>query len=222
MKRALIVLGVFALCGSLAVPAAAGEQGWHLRVFAAGIDPDLDETIVNGDGDDIHVTSGTDLGVGASLEYQFTDLLGIELGGFSGSPEVELSADVPGYGVFSVRDAMSTRVLTFDLNFHVTPNSTFFDVYLGAGLAYLWYGDLHYDDPEISEPLSFLTDNDLGLSAKANVAIALGKTSDWTAFGGLRYIWSNLEGTEAGDPNAGSESFNFNIFSFSVGIGYSF
>ena len=33
---------------------------------------------------------------------------------------------------------------------------------------------------------------------------------------------SYIEGTDAGDPNAGSESFSFNIFSFSVGIGYSF
>ena len=36
MKRALIVLGVFALCGSLAVPAAAGEQGWGSALTGVG------------------------------------------------------------------------------------------------------------------------------------------------------------------------------------------
>ena len=205
---------------SFAVSATAADRGWNLRVFAAGLDPNFNQTIVNDDGDDIDVTGGTDLGFGASLEYQFTDLLGLEFGGFWGSPEIELSADIPGF-VLSVTDEMSTSVITLDLNFHLTPSSTSFDFYLGAGVAHLAYGDLFYQVDE-DEVLDITIDSDLTWSAKANVDVALGQSSNWIAFGGLRYIWSNLVATPADDPANSSETFDFNIFSFSVGIGYRF
>lgn len=221
MKQLLISLAALALCGSLAAPASASDTGLVLRVFAAGVDPDLNETVVNDDGDDIDVTAGTDLGFGASLEYQFAGVLGLELGAFWGSPKVELSAEVPDFGVLSITDELSTQITTLDLNFHLTPNSPSFDVYLGAGVAHLGYGDLFYEFDEDSE-LDLRIEDDLTWSAKANVDIALGSGSNWIAFGGLRYIWSGIEVTEVDDPTGSSETFDFNIFSFSVGIGISF
>jgi len=217
MKRALIFLGVFALCWSLAAPAAAADRGWHLRVFAAGFDPDLDVMVPAENPEEVRVTADSDLGFGASLEYQFSNLLGLELGYMQASPAIVLSADdIPGYGDISLKDSMSTRAITLDLDFHLTPNSQYFDFYLGAGIASMGYGDLQYAEPD-GDTLDLAVSNDLGYSAKAGVDIALGKNSNWAAVGGLRYIWSDLEITQED-----TATFDFNIFSFSVGIAYSF
>ena len=217
MKRTMILFAVLALCMTLTAPADAAEKGWHLRVYAAGFDPDLDVMLPAENPDEIRVIADSDLGFGASLEYQFNGLLGLELGLMKASPAIVLSAeDIPGYGDLSLSDTMSTTTITFDLNFHLTPNSQYFDFYLGAGLASLNYGDLSYDEPD-GDILHLETDNNLTYSAKAGLGISLGKISNWAAIGGLRYIWSDLKVTQ---ENAAT--FDFNIFSFSVGIAYSF
>jgi len=217
MKRTLIFLAAVVLCSSIAVPAVAADSGWHLRVFAAGFDPNLDVMVPAENPDEVRVTADSDLGFGASLEYQFTKLLGLELGYMQASPTIELSADnIPGYGDISLKDSMSTQAITLDLDFHLTPNSPYFDFYLGAGIANMVYGDLHYLEPD-GDSLALAISNDLGYSAKAGLGISLGKNSKWAAVGGLRYIWTDLEVTQEN-----TATFDFNTFSFSVGIAYSF
>ena len=167
--------------------------------------------------DEVRITADSDLGFGASLEYQFSDLLGVELGYMQASPAIVLSVeDIPGFGDLSLSDSMSTDATTLDLNFHLTPNSPYFDFYLGAGLAYMGYGNLHYVEPD-GDSLDLETSNDLGYSAKAGLGIALGKNSNWAAIGGLRYIWSDLEATQEE-----TATLDFNVISFSVGIAVSF
>jgi outer membrane protein W len=217
MKRAMFVLASLLVCLALAVPAGAADKGWHLRVFAAGFDPDLDVTVPAENPEEVRVTADSDLGFGASLEYQFGTLLGLELGYMQASPTIALSAvDVPGYGDIFLTDSLSTTAITLDLNFHLTPNSQYFDFFLGAGVASMGYADLLYIEPD-GDSLDLNVGNDVGYSAKAGLGIALGKNSKWAAFGDLRYIWTDLEITQ---ENAAT--FDFNTFSFSVGAAYSF
>lgn len=221
MKMNLIVTACIALIVSAALPAVAAERPWHLRIFAAGFDGDLDETLPAENPDEVRVTSDSDLGLGGSLEYQFNDLIGIEFGAFSASPDIVLSADVPGFGELSLTDSMSTTNLTLDANFHLTPSSSYLDFYVGAGLVNLGYGGLHYVDPE-GDPLDVSVSSDLTYSAKAGLGIAFGNNSRWAAFGGLRYIWSDLEFSQPDEPDTGTASVDFNVFSFSVGLAISF
>jgi hypothetical protein len=217
MKRTLIFTAVIALCGSLATPAIAADTGWHLRMFAAGFDPSLDETVPAENPEEVRITGESDLGFGISLEYQFNNLLGLEAGFMKASPAIELSAeDVPGYGDIILTDSMSTTALILDLNFHLTPHSEYFDLYLGGGIARMNYGSLHYVEPD-GDSLDLDVDNDLGYSAKAGLGISLGKNSNWAAVGGLRYIWTDLDVTQEE-----TATFDFNTFSFSVGIAVSF
>ena len=217
MKRALVFLAVAGIIGIVAAPAEAADSSWHLRVFAAGFDPDLDVVVPAENPEEIRVTADSDLGFGASLEYQFSGLLGLELGVMKASPAIVLTAeDVPGFGVISLTDSMSTTAITLDLNFHLTPNSQSFDFYVGAGIASMGYGDLRYLEPD-GDYLDLDVSDDLGYSAKAGLGISLGKNSKWAAFGGLRYIWTDLEITQEN-----SATFDFDTLSFSVGIAVSF
>jgi hypothetical protein len=162
------------------VPVEAADTGWRLRFFAAGFDPDLDTTVTNSDGDDIRVTADTDLGYGVSLEYRFSDLVGLELGVSAGDPDVELSAEVPPFGDVLLSDSLSTRVVTLDVDFHLTPGSPSLDFYLGAGIADVSYGDLHYVGPD-DEPLDLRISGDYTWSAKVGLDIALGGNGKWGA-----------------------------------------
>ena len=217
MKRALVFFAVAGMMGLLATPAAAADSGWNLRIFAAGHDTDLDVTVPAENPEFIDVSSDSDLGFGASIEYQFSGLLGLELGIMKANPAIVLTAeDIPGYGDIVLTDSMSTTAISLDLNFHLTPNSEYFDFYLGGGIASMGYGDLHYTEPD-GDSLDLDVSDDLGFSAKAGIGISLGKNSNWAAFGALRYIWTDLEVTQ---ENAAT--FDFNTFSFSVGIAVSF
>ena len=221
MKRIWIILGVLLVCGALAVPVEAGGKGWHLRVFAAGFDPSLDVTVPSENPDEVQVKGFSDLGFGASLEYQFNDRFGIELGAFTASPEIELGAEIPGYGQLLLTDSMSARAVTLDFDIHLTPNSTYFDVYIGGGVANMSYGDLHYVDPE-GDPLDISADGELTWSVKAGLDIALGKESGWAAVGGIRYIPSDIELGNVDNDAGDKATLSYNIFSFTVGIAFSF
>ncbi len=217
MKNTSFVLGVILVLCVAAVPAEASDPGWTVRVFAAGFDPDLDVVVPAENPDEVRVTADSDQGFGASVEYQFTTLFGLELGFLTASPAIVLSAEnIPGFGDISLSDSLSTTATTLDLNFHLTPASEYFDFYLGAGLTYLSYGDLSYAEPD-GDTLNLATGNDLGYSVKAGLGISLGKNSNWAAIGGLRYIWADLEATQEE-----TATFDFDTFSFSVGIAYSF
>jgi len=221
MRRVVVVLGVIGLLLILTAPASAGGPGWNLRLYGAGMDPDLDRMVPSENPDEIRVKALSDFGFGASLEYQFNDRLGIELGGMWASPDIELSAEIPDYGLLKLTDSMSTQVTTLDLNFHLTPNSPSFDFYIGAGVANVGFDDLHYVDPE-GDPLDIKVDGDVSWSAKAGLDIALGQDSGWAAVGGLRYIDSDIEFRNAEDDAGDTATLSFDMFSFSVGVAYSF
>lgn len=221
MKRSLIIIAVFVICGALVAPAEAGESSWNLRVFAAGFDPDLDEMVPAENPDEVRVQGATDLGFGASLEYQFNDRFGLEFGLFTASPDVEISAEIPDYGLLVLTDSMSARGMILDVNFHLTPSSPSLDFFIGGGVASMNYGDLHYTDPD-GDPLDLGVGNDTSWTVKAGLDISLGKDSSWAAIGGVRYIDSEIEVANLNDDADASQTFSYNIFSFTVGIGYSF
>ena len=221
MRRAQASMAVLAVCGALATPALADDGGWHLRVFAAGFDPDIGETIVNDDGDDVRVGGGSDLGFGAGLEYRFTDRIGVEVAIMQGAPEVSLSADVPGLGQLALADDMNTVVVSGDLLIHLTPASPTLDFYLGAGLANVSYGDLRFEVLDL-DTLEVSVDDDFTWSLRAGVDIAFGQSSHWAAVGGIRYVPTDLELREAGAPASDSVSVGADLFNFTVGVAYSF
>jgi opacity protein-like surface antigen len=221
MKRTLMISALIALCGSLATPAIAADNGWHLRLFAAGFDPSLDEMVPAEDPEEVRITGDSDLGFGLSLEYQFSRHWGLEAGFMKASPEVKISGDVPGYGELVLTDTMPATALFLELDFHLLPNSRVFDVYIGAGIARMSYNDLFYEIEEADDSLGVRVSNDTTWTAKAGLDIALGG-SGLSAIGGLRYIDSKLVVSATDDSPGETESFDYGILNFTVGIAYNF
>lgn len=222
MKSRLFLCGSLALCLVLAAPAEAAGNDWHIRAFAAGFDPSLDEVQRNDDGDDIHVTGATDLGFGVGLEYQISDRWGIEVGYLQGEPEIELSADVIGYGTILAAAPMQTRSITVEVDFHLTPKSPTIDFYLGAGIAIMSFGNVHYDLGELGDTLDLRILDDSPLTLKAGIDISFGKNSHWAATGGLRYTDAELTVNNLEDEPTEFADFDFGLLNFTIGIAYSF
>ena len=221
MRRALVFLAIIALCAALAAPASADGAGWRLRVFAAGFDPDVGETVANDEGDDIRIGGGSDLGFGAGLEYRFTERFGLDFGIMQGAPEISLSADVSGFGPIAVADAMNTTVITGDLLVHLTPGAPTLDFYLGAGVASVSYGDLRYQVADL-DSFDVSVDDDFTWSVRAGVDIAFGQDSKWAAVGGLRYVFTDLDLRQTDPPTSDVVSIGADLFNFTVGLAYSF
>jgi outer membrane protein W len=213
-------LGVALTIGLLATHASAADPSWQLRVFAAGFDPDTSETIVNPAGQEVRIVGKSALGAGVGLEHRFTPHIGLDLGVMAGTPKVELGQDVPVIGPVSLSDSMTTVVGTADLLVHLTPGRAI-DLYVGAGVARIWYGDLSYGLEDLGS-FDVRVDNDVTWSVRAGVDIALGADSGWIAVGGVRYIPSKLDVWQIDTPAEDAVSFDFNIFSFTVGVGYRF
>ena len=221
MKRACALVGVGLLsCCFLTGPVDAADGSWRLRAFAAGFDPDTRETIMNPEGQEIQVVGKSALGAGVGLEYRFTRHVGVDVGVMAGAPKIELSQDLPIIGPVSLSDSMTTVVGTADLLVHLTPGRSI-DLYVGAGLAGIRYGDLSYSLMDLGS-FDVSVDNDVTWSARAGIDIALGADSGWSAVGGVRYIQSTIDLWQIGTPADATASFDFNIFSFTVGVGYRF
>jgi opacity protein-like surface antigen len=221
MQRTSVFLATVTLLTILVAPAASADNGWHLRVFAAGFDPDLDETVPAENPEFVDVTGDSDLGFGLSLEYQFAKRWGVEAGFMKASPAVEISGEIPGYGELVLTDPMAITALTLEINLHLLPNNKLFDVYLGAGMARMSYEDLSYEIEEADDTLAVRVNNDTAWSVKAGVDIALGG-SGWSAIGGLRYLDSALEVSNTDDAAEDTVTFDYPIVNFFVGVGYSF
>jgi outer membrane protein W len=216
--RQTLVSCVLALAAlALAVPARA-ESGWQIRAGGLWVDPSFSTSVTNDDGTPIAVTSDSDLGYTLGLEYRFAGSLGLDLRVGRAEPDVELGAEVPGLGRIAIADGLGYTPVTFGLNAHITPDRPV-DLYLGILAAWIDYGDLDFVITEpVADSLSVTSSSDVGWGVTAGADIAFG-SSPWSLAAGLTWIRTDLEARE---PGGDAESFEFNPFMVTLGVGYSF
>lgn len=228
-RRSILLVGLACLTAlSTASLAAAADGQWHLRAHAAWVSPDLSWQMSPAPGDLVKIDAASSWGLGISGEYQFSDLLGIELGVMRSSPDVDIQVDDAVLDV-TVRasDGLTMTPLTLGLNFHVTPTRSF-DLYLGPYLAYVLYGDLEWRVNEtivdggvpidFDQSLRMSIANDLAYGAVAGADIPLGPEG-WYFSGTLKYLATELDASE---PEGDSENLSLDPLIVAIGFRYSF
>lgn len=221
MRYAGVALGL-AILLLPAPPADADESGWRVRGFGAWLSPDTSETVVNGDGDDILIDADHSFGGGGDLEYQVHRHIGVGAGILAASPEITLSADIPGLGALSLGDNLTTVVFTGDLLGHLTPGSPIVDLYVGGGIAAVAPGSLSFDILGI-ERFNVAAENYVTWSARAGLDVSFGEDSPWAASLGVRYIPGDIELRQLGVPgDEDSAEIGFNILTFTAGVAFRF
>ena len=115
------------------------DPSWRLHVEFAVVDPSGEFAAEDVDG--IGVQVGFDTAVGASLrgEYQFSKLLGFEVG-MLGASSIKLKTGVFSDSIGTVISVSSFAPFTLGLNFHLSPKSSV-DFYAGQFFALVNYGN---------------------------------------------------------------------------------
>lgn len=222
----LAALVVIALTIGLSSPAAARGPA-HLRAFALWVQPDLD---FNRPGEEQDLTADADgaLGLGISGEYQFSDRLGLELGIFRASPDVNLVNTIKELDLTArASDGQAMTPVTLGLNIHLLPEDRL-DLYISPFLAYVYYGDLEFfisETTEINGEQIVLEDsirvdvaNDLAYGATVGLDVPF-SSKPWAIATSLRYLATSLDIT---DPDGDRETLDFDSWIISLGLRYSF
>ena len=222
----LAVLVVVALTIGLSSSAAARGPA-HLRAFALWVQPDLD---FNRPGEEQDLTADADgaLGLGLSGEYQFSERLGLELGVFRASPDINLVNYLRELDLTArTSDGQAMTPVSLGLNIHLLPEDRL-DLYLAPFVAYVYYGDLEFHIDEtfeidgqtvtLQDSIRVDVDNDLAYGATLGLDIPF-SSQPWAIATSLRYLATSLDIT---DPDGDRETLGFDSWIVSLGLSYSF
>jgi hypothetical protein len=203
---ALLFVGVIA---GLAVPAEAKGKGrWNVRLFGSWtssggdkiVEPkvsDFDDCLVLGACYSVDAQDGT--GLGLNVEFRVTrHRWGIELGGLTGEQDVsfgwvltEILPPPPGETdpVLNARSDFVPMTVDSDLvylagNYHVLPEKSMVDFYVGVLFAGVSYGKDRISF--LGESYEFDFDNGTGFGL--NLAFDVYVAKHWFLGGGLRYV----------------------------------
>jgi opacity protein-like surface antigen len=120
MQRRLVqMIVVLALAVLPAVPAAAADDGWTLRLYGAWARPDVDLREKVSDFP-IRVGSNGAPGGGVGIEYCVRPWVGLGLEALHARPDIVLDADLPG-GRRRVSDGLSFMPFSLGHVVHLTP-----------------------------------------------------------------------------------------------------
>lgn len=206
---------------------AAARGPVHLRAFTLWIQPNLD---FNRSGEEQDLTADADgaFGLGVSAEYQFSDRVGLELGIFRASPDVNIVNTIKEIDLDArASDGQTMTPVSLGLNFHLLPKDRL-DLYIAPFMAYVYYGDLEFsfdenieiDGEEITLRDSIRVDvaNDFTYGATLGVDIPF-SVRPWAIATSLRYLVTGLDLT---DPDGDREQFDFDSWIVSLGLRYTF
>ena len=198
-----------------------------MRVFALWVKPDLDffrstdEQVLTADADGA-------LGFGLSGEYQFTDRLGLELGVFRASPDVNLFNYIRELDLAAATsDGQAMTPVSLGLAIHLLPESRL-DLYVTPFVSYVYYGDLEFfiretieiDGQPVTLEDSLRVDvaNDVAYGGTLGLDIPF-SSRPWAVATSLRYLATSLDIT---DPEGDRETLDFDSWIISLGLRYTF
>ena len=210
MQRRVQMITMVTVAVFLAVPAAAAEPGWTVRLTGAWVKPGLDLPKVDSDVP-VHVSSQGALGAGAAIEYRLRPWVGLGVDALHARPGIVLEADLP-EGRRRVSESLSFTPFSVGPVFHVTPNR-WIDLTLAATLGFAAYGDLLFAAD--GERLSLQGGWAFAWGLGAGVDIYPG-ASRWAIHAGVRRFGSTLTFTNIENGAAGSAAFNPLVVTFGV------
>ena len=155
------------------------------------------------------------VGAGLRAEYQFSPILGVELG-VLGSSGLDVDIGDLG-GAFGVATEIgSFSPVTLGLNYHFAPDIPM-DFFAGPFVALVNYGSVELETGSRGVSTGISADNDWAWGGIAGLEIPLRK-GRWSIHANLRYIDTKLSSMER---EVGLDS-DLDPFIVSIGIGYRF
>ncbi len=174
-------LFVAAALALILAPPAFADRTFDLSGFVTWVDPNSEGTF-DSPTDEIDVDLGDEMGYGASVNIFFTDRI---------STELSVSQVDSSFGLNARRRAVNVSDGEFNMipitgvvQFHFAPDGVI-DPYIGAGGAYIVFGDVTGDNAG-NLAIDDIDSDDLGLVLNAGVGVRLGQR--FGLFGDVKYI----------------------------------
>lgn len=191
------------------------EPGWRLAVDLAFVNPSAETVAVDVGLAGVDVDFDNKAGAGLRAEYRFTESLAAEIG-VLGTSSFDVRVGDLGIGLGTSTRIKNFAPVTVGGNYHFAPESRV-DLYAGVFAAFVRYGDIDVQASTGGVGTSVSVDTDFGWGAIAGLELPLG-AGGWLLQTNVRYIDTNMQGTNDGDPFDG----DFDPFIFSIGFGYRF
>jgi outer membrane protein W len=209
------MLAAAAVALIVAGPAAADDTGWTVRARAAWVDPDF--SFSEAQDNDVRINAFTDseLGLGIDVEYRTSRRIGFELGLVWAQPDLVIHAEAPDGESLEVKDGLRFMPISAGVSIHLTPDAPV-DVYVTPFFAYVMYGDLSYDSPQM-DPLNLSVDSDVAWGASLGADFAIGDRLTLNAM--VRYYDTDLKAT---DDEGDTDRLSFDTWVYGLGVGYRF
>ena len=202
----------------IATPLAAADRSFEVTGWAAWVDPNSDGTFNTAD-DDFDVDFDGKLGYGAGVNIFFSDHLSTELSVVS----VKSEATLTGRGRLVNVGAVDVDLIpiTAVLQWHFAPSSTI-DPYIGAGAAYVQFGDVDTPADADNIALGEIDADDLGLVINGGIGIALSK--NFAIVGDIKYVpvGSSAKGELVNAAGQTTATIDINPVIFSAGLSLRF
>ncbi|MFN2441282.1 MAG: OmpW family protein [Thermoanaerobaculia bacterium] len=201
-----VVIALFA-----AAPASAQTRFFDVTAFYALVDPQGDNRPGLNAVDEFELDSTS--GFGAAVNAFFTDKISLELAAYAFESEVTVRPRL--VSQFPVRD-LDMMPITATLQYHFNPEGRF-DPYIGAGAAYVLFGDL--SDFSGSDLRSIDLEDDIGYVLNAGASFDL--TPRLAIVGDVKYVpvESSARAVVTGAPE---QTFDIEVNPLIVGLGLSY
>lgn len=207
----LTLLSVAAVLNFTAAAEARELTKWEIKTSLLLIDAEEPFSVVKANGEKVSAGGNSELGAAFATEYQWSELIGIELGiSYAKSPEVDDLLDS------EIGEGPGFLPVTVGANFHLV-NSGNFDFYLGPHIAYVYFGDFDLDiDGQVTE---FEVDNEFAWGAKMGLNYRIGD-GPWSLLTEASFLDVDMTISKKGVANTSTNSFNPVMVSLGLSFQY--
>ena len=210
----LVVLTIAAISSFTRSANAEETSRWQVKTGIVLVDASEPFSVDKPGGGQVSAGGNAELGVTFAIEYQWTELVGIEFGlTYAKSPDVD---DPVNGNNDEIGEGPGFLPLTTGLSFHLASSENF-DLYVGPRIAYVMFGDFDLDID--GQNTRFEVDDEFAWGAAMGLNYRFGD-SPWSLLAEATYLDLDMTIAEQGAANATTSSFDPLMVNLGVSYGF--
>lgn len=210
----MVILTIAAISSFPRIAKAEEPSRWQIKTGVVLVDADEPFSVDKPSGGQVSAGGNAELGVALAVEYQWSELIGIEVGiAYAKSPDVD---DTVNGNNDEIGEGPGFLPLSTGVNFHLVSSENI-DFYVGPRIAYVMFGDFELDiDGQNTE---FEVDDELAWGATMGLNYRFGD-SRWSLLAEATYLDVDMTISEEGVENPTTSSFD--PLMVNLGLSYRF
>lgn len=210
----MVILTIAAISSFPSIAKAEEPSRWQIKTGVVLVDADEPFSVDKPSGGQVSAGGNAELGVALAVEYQWSELIGIEVGiAYAKSPDVD---DTVNGNNDEIGEGPGFLPLSTGVNFHLVSSENI-DFYVGPRIAYVMFGDFELDiDGQNTE---FEVDDELAWGATMGLNYRFGD-SRWSLLAEATYLDVDMTISEEGVENPTTSSFD--PLMVNLGLSYRF